>query len=407
MVFDKTRLVDCCIIKPPKSEVKKVLSSDDRVSFVPMRNLGINRKSLLLEDDRKLSDVSGSYTYFAENDVLLAKITPCFENGKLGIATGLTNRIGFGSSEFIVFRSKGSVDPHYLYYYLSQPSFRESGQPVMTGAVGHKRVPKEFIENTEIPLPPIPEQKRIVAILDQVFADIEQARAKTEQNLKNARELFESYLQQVFSQRGEGWVEKPISELGLVQTGNTPKTSDKDNYGDFIPFIKPGHFLDGGSLNMTIGGLSEQGKKQSRVIPRDSVLMVCIGATIGKCGFSETEITCNQQINTLTPIDELHYRFAYYQMLTLGFQSKVIKLSGQATLPIINKKKWSSLPLAYPCIEKQFEFIERLNMLKAKTLELEEVYRNKLNELKALKKSILQKAFTGELTNTESKGVAA
>jgi len=302
------------------------------------------------------------------------------------------------------------INTRYLCYHLNSPVTNAYINSQQKGTT-RPRVRISVVRDLPIYAPPIPEQERIVAILDQAFTDIEQARAKTEQNLKNARELFESYLQQVFSQRGEGWVEKSISELGLVQTGNTPKTSDKDNFGDFIPFIKPGHFLDGGNLNMTIGGLSEQGKNQSRVIPRNSALMVCIGATIGKCGFSETEVTCNQQINTLTPIDELNYRFAYYQMLTLRFQSKVIKLSGQATLPIINKKKWSSLPLAYPCIEKQLEIIERLNKLKTRTLELEEVYRNKLNELKTLKKSILQKAFTGELTRvdkkTESKGVAA
>ncbi len=106
-----------------------------------------------------------SYTYFADDDILLAKITPCFENGKLGVARGLTNGVGFGSSEYIVLRSKGKIDSEYLFHYLSQNSFRATGAKTMNGAVGHKRVPKEFIEELEIPLPPLLEQKRIVAIL--------------------------------------------------------------------------------------------------------------------------------------------------------------------------------------------------------------------------------------------------
>lgn len=147
MTLRKVRLLECCEINPSKSEAREALSDSDVVSFVPMNNLGINNKSLLVGEDKPLSEVIGSYTYFAENDVLLAKITPCFENGKLGIARGLTNGIGFGSSEFIVFRPLNNIVPDFLYYFLLQPSFRELGQSVMKGAVGHKRIPKEGLNN--------------------------------------------------------------------------------------------------------------------------------------------------------------------------------------------------------------------------------------------------------------------
>ena len=194
-----------CEIKPPKKEAKNKLSTTDLVSFVPMNQLGIRQKDLHAIEQRLLGKVAGSYTYFADGDVLLAKITPCFENGKLGIASNLTNGVGFGSSEFIVFRPTKKINPEYLFYFLSQDSFRNSGANVMTGAVGHKRVPKEFIESYPLPLPPLPEQKRIVAILDEAFAGIEKAIANTEKTLANARELFDAYLESVFSQRVEGW----------------------------------------------------------------------------------------------------------------------------------------------------------------------------------------------------------
>ena len=139
------KLKDCCIIKPPKAEAKKLLNETDMVSFVPMNNLGINRKDLVLDEQKPLSQVTGSYTYFADNDVLLAKITPCFENGKLGIAKGLTNGIGFGSSEFIVFRPNKELLAEYLYYFLLRPIFREEGAAVMTGAVASSRVMKPTV----------------------------------------------------------------------------------------------------------------------------------------------------------------------------------------------------------------------------------------------------------------------
>ena len=100
--LEKT-LIEVCEIKPPKNEAKKILKNSDFVSFAPMEDLGINQKYLNPKKQRTLEDVAGSYTYFAEGDVLLAKITPCFENGKLGIAKNLTNGIGFGSSEYIIF----------------------------------------------------------------------------------------------------------------------------------------------------------------------------------------------------------------------------------------------------------------------------------------------------------------
>src|SRR5262249_47247941 len=157
-----------------------------------MEDLGIGQKFLEPKAERKLAQVAGSYTYFADGDVLLAKITPCFENGKLGIATGLTNGIGFGSSEYFVLRPNQSLSGEYLYYFLSQDSFRAEGQRTMSGAVGHKRVSKEFIEHCQIPLPPFAEQQRIVAILDEAFAALATATANAETNLKNARELFDS-----------------------------------------------------------------------------------------------------------------------------------------------------------------------------------------------------------------------
>ena len=170
-------LSEACQIKPPKSEARQRLASTDSVSFVPMEDLGIDQKQLVPTQTRSLADVAGSYTYFADGDVLLAKITPCFENGKLGIASNLTNGIGFGSSEYLVFRPDVSLDKEWLYYFLSRETFRDEGAARMSGAVGHKRVSKEFIDGYPIPLPPLPEQQRIVGILDEAFDGIATAKA--------------------------------------------------------------------------------------------------------------------------------------------------------------------------------------------------------------------------------------
>ena len=150
LLYSTKKLIDVCDIRPSKNEAKKKLKEDDLVSFVPMENLGVLCKDLNLAKEKALKDVIGNYTYFADGDLLLAKITPCFENGKIGIAKNLKNGIGFGSSEFLVFRSKGEIDSEYLFYFFLREDFRSEGKKMMTGAVGHKRVSKEFMGTLQI-----------------------------------------------------------------------------------------------------------------------------------------------------------------------------------------------------------------------------------------------------------------
>jgi type I restriction enzyme, S subunit len=188
-----------CIIKPLKSEARKQLSSTDLVSFTRMENLGINQKFFSHTQTKNFSEVVNSYTYFSENDVLLAKITPCFENGKLGIAKNLVNGIGFGSSEFLVLRPTSLIKPEWLYYFLSRESFRIEGAKQMSGAVGHKRISKEFIENYSIPIPPLPEQEQIVRQLDALSNHTRQLESHYQKKIALLDELKQSLLHQAFS----------------------------------------------------------------------------------------------------------------------------------------------------------------------------------------------------------------
>jgi type I restriction enzyme S subunit len=116
--------------------------------------------------ERPLADVWKGYTHFAEGDVLFAKITPCMENGKSAIARDLRNGLGCGSIEFYVVRSNGAVLPGYVHLFLRQQTYRASARAAMTGAVGQLRVPKSFVENTILPLPPLQEQRRMVAKIE-------------------------------------------------------------------------------------------------------------------------------------------------------------------------------------------------------------------------------------------------
>ena len=197
--WEEKKLGDIFQIKPSKKEAKEKLKDNDLVSFLPMADLGISQKDVIAKQERKLKEVSGSYTYFANEDVLLAKITPCFENGKLGIVRNLKNGIGFGSSEYIVFRSKGEVVPDYLYYFLARSQFRKDGAKRMSGAVGHKRVSKEFIEESILLFPKsIKTQKQIVFKLDALSASTRKLEKNYQRKIDDLDELKKSVLKKAF-----------------------------------------------------------------------------------------------------------------------------------------------------------------------------------------------------------------
>jgi type I restriction enzyme M protein len=159
-------LGDVCEINPRKS-VLNGFSGDTDVSFVPMQDLKANNISFMPKEKRKLGDVlKGSYTFFQNNDVLLAKVTPCFENGKAGLATNLTQGIGFGSSEYYVLRASEKILPAMIYHFVTSPIFRDYATPKMTGTGGLQRVPKNAVSEFQIPLPPLEIQKQIIAEIE-------------------------------------------------------------------------------------------------------------------------------------------------------------------------------------------------------------------------------------------------
>jgi type I restriction enzyme S subunit len=386
-------------IKPPKSEARERIPADALVSFLPMEDLGIAIKYPEPKQTKRLSDVVGSYTYFADGDVLLAKITPCFENGKLGIARGLKNGVGFGSSEFIVIRPDGTVNNEWLFYFLCRDDFRNEGSQRMGGAVGQQRVPKEFVESYEIPVPPLAEQQRIVAVLDEAFAGLATAQAHAEKNLQNARELFESYLEAVFTKRGDGWVDKTLDQICIVERGSSPRPIK--NYfttsNDGVNWIKIGDTEEGGKyVYSTAQKITPEGAKRSKFVQEGDFILTN-SMSFGRPYIMKTSGYIHDGWFALRLNVSIDSDYLYYLLSSKVVQSQFTRLaSGSVVLNISGDLvKQAVLPIAP--LTQQHKIVERLMVLSDETQRLESIYQRKFAALEALKKSLLHQAFSGEL----------
>ncbi len=162
----------------------------------------------------------------------------------------------------------------------------------------------------------------------------------------------------------QGWEWVRLGDLGITQTGTTPPSKDRESYGDYIPFIGPGN-IKNGCINYSGDGLSEEGLLKARLINANSVLMVCIGGSIGKHAINDRNTTCNQQINTLTPYHPIPVQYIYRAMATAYFQMAVLDQAGGSATPIINKQKWANIPVPIPPLHVQHCIVNKIDELMA------------------------------------------
>ena len=252
------------------------------------------------------------------------------------------------------------------------------------------------------------EQKRIVAILDQAFADIEKLRANTERNLKNARELFESYAKKVLFSTARGWIESTIGKECNLMTGGTPSKTEKKYFDNgTIRWLVSGD-VHKGIIEDCEGRITKLGLANSnaKYLPTNSVVIALNGQgkTRGTVALLKVEATCNQSIVSIFP-KESSGIFSEYILLNLQSRyNEIRKMTGDSgndrrglNMPLIRSIK-ISFPSSY---EEQQNMIRKLTILKELNNDLVLRYQEKINYLDQLKKSILQKAFTGQLTKHE------
>ncbi len=213
-----SRLKHYVQLNPTKGEISQ-LPKDTEVSFLPMEAVS-ESGDFDVSRFGTISDYVSGYTYFRDGDVLLAKITPCFENGKTALVHGLKNGIGFGSTEFHVLRARENMDRSYLAYVVRSRAFRAFGEAAMIGAAGQKRVPESFVSEFRQPFPPFDEQRAIASFLDHQTTKLDQLVEKKQRLIELLQEKRRALINQAVTKGLDPNV--PMKDSGIPWLGEIP-----------------------------------------------------------------------------------------------------------------------------------------------------------------------------------------
>ena len=319
-------------------------------------------------------------------DILFAMI------GTIGNPIVIKDEPDFAIKNVALFKVPEDQDSYFLKYYLDSGLVIEQMTKDAKGAT-QKFVGLGYLRNFEIPLPSLPEQQRIVVILNEVFEAIAKAKANAEQNLKNAKELFESYLQKVFETKGEGWEEKTLGDIGKPSMCKRILKDQTSSEGD-IPFYKIGTF--GKTPNAYISKDIYDLYRTKFSFPKKGDILISASGTIGRrvrydgepAFFQDSNIVWidNDETQVLNDYLYVFYEFCDWQP------------SKGATIARLYNSNLTSIKIAFPkSLEEQKNILKKINALSLETKRLEAIYQQKINDLEELKKSVLQKAFAGEL----------
>jgi type I restriction enzyme S subunit len=262
-----------------------------------------------------------------------------------------------------------------------------------------KHLQKNDFREIEIPLPPLPEQQRIVAILDDAFTAIAKAKANAEQNLRNAEELFDSYLQGVFENKGDDWEEKTLGEV-LVKTETidpTKKPQEKFIYLDVSSVNKETKEIE--NVSVLLG--KDAPSRAKKLVRTNDVIFATVRPTHSRVALITEEYNeqvCSTGYFVLRAKGFLSNNLVYYFLLTYDFNKQMEKLQKGASYPAVTDSEVKGIYIPFPkSLKEQNKIVQKLDALSSETKKLEVIYEQKIKDLEELKKSVLQKAFSGEL----------
>lgn len=361
------------------------------IAFVPMASVGEDG-TMRVGDHRDGGEINNGYSYFQDGDVVVAKITPCYENNKIAVAR-IDRDHGFGSTEFHVLRPRPQrLDARYLSYFLRQDAVRALGQKRMTGSAGQRRVPRQFLEQLAIPVPPLDEQRRIAAILDQADA----LRRKRREALELINDLAEAEFISLFghpNSRQTTWPAEKFGDVGDLERGVSKHRPRNDPMllGGRHPLIQTGDVANAdGYLRLYTSTYSDAGLRQSKMWPQGT-LCITIAANIGKTAILDFDACFPDSVVGFLPSKRITTEYIQYWMAFM--QKKLEDEAPQSAQKNINLAILRDLSVAVPPMEiqKAFQnFICNLDLTKTNLMQ-------HIGQLDELFTSLQHRAFRGEL----------
>jgi type I restriction enzyme S subunit len=398
-VFVTAKLAKIAQINPPLG-VK--LAPSDPVSFVPMASVSAETARVESTTERPYAEVSKGYTAFLSGDVLVAKITPCFENGKIAQAV-LPHPHGFGSTEFHVIRPIAGVsDGRYLHHILRLEQLRTEGQRRMTGSGGQRRVPANFLAEVDVPLPPLPEQRRIAAILDQADTLRNQRRAALAQLDSLTQSLF---LDMFGSAEAEKWPMATIADIADEQNGSI-RTGPFGSQLLHSEFVSEGVAVLG--IDNAVANEFRWGERRfitqakyrelQRYTVRPGDVLITIMGTCGRCAVvpNDVPVAINTKHLCCITVDQKKCLplFLHAYFLRHPTARKYLEQTAKgAIMAGLNMGIIKAMPVALPPLPLQQTFATRVQAIEA----LKAQHRTALAEADTLFASLQQRAFDGSL----------
>jgi type I restriction enzyme S subunit len=311
--------------------------------------------------------------------------------------------VGFAGPVAFFVRPSSLINSHFLAYLLRSSGGREKLEAASTGATMNN-LSNQALSGFIVPIPPIPVQNRIVAVIDEAFEAIDTAVANTEKSLANARELFDGYLNSVFSQRGKGWIERKLEDTvaktcslsyGIVQPG--------EDVPGGLPVVRP---TDLRSKIIGLDGLKNIDPTLADAYKRTKLdgdeLLLCVRGGTGSVSIAAKELAGSNVTRGIVPIrfdgSVVNQEFGYFALISEAVQAQIRAATYGAALMQINIRDLKKVTLDVPPLGVQQDLFEKLSNISAEVERLASIYEQKAAALAELKQSILHKAFAGELT---------
>ena len=385
---------------------REVLEDKDTVSFIAMEDI-TNNGRVINKTDKLYEEVKKGYTPFKDNDVLLAKITPCFENGKRALVGKLSNGIGFGSTEFHVLRANKESISKFLYYVISSHRFMSKAENNMTGSAGQKRVPTEFIKDYVLAVPTIKEQEKIASILSTIDEQIDNVDALIEKN----KELKKGLMQTLLT-KGIGHTKFKKTEIGEIpEEWHWGKLSNyvelkhgyqfrKEDFTDCgVPIVKISQISMRGKLelkDLTYISSNRENDFKDIIIKNGDILLALSGATVGKVALVKDLngiYLQNYRVGKLICNDSLVNEYVFHYINSEIFYEQLMKLTNTSAQPNFGKQDMDKILITVPSKKEQ----QKIASILSKVDEKIDMYENKKQKLEELKKGLMQQLLTGKI----------